>query len=78
MTFLVSLMDLGFSTHSMHANTRLVYLDNSLSGNRLTVHAPPDAGVYPPGPGYLYVVVNGVASKAAYTLVGDGKPPVPH
>ncbi|KAF8531384.1 glyoxal oxidase N-terminus-domain-containing protein, partial [Gautieria morchelliformis] len=71
----LSLMDLGYATHSMHANSRLVFLDCSLSGNKLTVAAPPDAGVYPPGPGYVFVVVDGVASTAAVTLIGDGKAP---
>ena len=77
-TSLVSLMDLGFSTHSMHANSRIVYLDSTLSGSTLTVTAPPDAGVYPPGPGYVFVVVDGVPSKADVTLIGDGKAPVAH
>jgi hypothetical protein len=71
-------MDFGFSTHAMHANTRLVYLDATLSGSKLTVTAPPDAGVYPPGPGYIFVVVDNVPSKATNTLIGDGKSPVPH
>ncbi|KAF8496926.1 glyoxal oxidase N-terminus-domain-containing protein [Gautieria morchelliformis] len=74
----VSLMDLGFSTHSMHANSRLVYLDCSLEGSTMTVEAPPDAGVYPPGPGYVFVVVDGVASTAAVTLIGDGAAPPAH
>ena len=71
-------MDLGFSTHQIHPNARLVYLDAELSGNTLTVTAPPDAGVYPPGPGYIFVVVDSVPSKAVSTLIGDGKPPIPH
>jgi len=74
----VSLMDLGFSTHSMHANSRLVVLDCSLYGTTLTVTAPPDTGVYPPGPGYIFVIVDGIPSKADVTLIGDGKPPAPH
>ncbi|KAF8590895.1 copper radical oxidase [Ramaria rubella] len=74
----VALMDLGFATHSTHANARLVYLDAVLSGKKLTITAPPDAGVYPPGPGYIFVVVDGIASKAANSLIGDGKPPPIH
>jgi Galactose oxidase-like, Early set domain len=76
----VSLMDLGFSTHSVHSNTRLVYLDftASESGDTLTIRAPPDAGIYPPGPAYLFVVYDGIASKAAQTLIGDGKAPPTH
>ena len=71
-------MDLGYSTHNMHANTRFVYLDAQLSGDKLTVTAPPDAGVYPPGPGYIFVVVDGIPSKAVNTLIGDGAAPAPH
>lgn len=76
--FSVALMDLGFSTHSMHANTRLVYLDFTASADTLTIAAPPDAGIYPPGPGYIFVIYDGIPSKAAHTLIGDGKSPVPH
>lgn len=73
-------MDLGFATHGVHMDQRLVVLASTLSLNRktLTVTAPPNAMVYPPGPGYLYVVTAaGVPSVASKTLVGTGAgPPV--
>ena len=74
---IVSLMDLGFVTHAVHMNTRLVVLPSHLSSDRkkLTVTAPPTANVYPPGPGWLYVVVDGVPSFGRQTLVGDGSNP---
>ena len=76
--YLVSLMDLGFVTHGVHMNARLVILECHLSDNRdsLTVTAPPHGGVYPPGPGWLYVVVNDVPSAGKKLLVGGTQPPV--
>ncbi len=74
----VALMDLGYVTHAVHANSRLVYLAFSLSDDKatLTVTGPPDGNIYPPGPGFIYVVVNGVPSVGVRLLVGDGKGPV--
>ena len=50
---LVSLMDLGFSTHAFHSSQRLVFMDAHLSPNKktLTVRSPPNNRVYPPGLG---------------------------
>ncbi|KAI0064439.1 copper radical oxidase [Artomyces pyxidatus] len=75
----VSLMDLGYVTHAVHANTRLVYLTTSLSDDKqtLTFTGPPNGNVYPPGPGWLYVVADGVPSVGLKVMVGDGQgPPV--
>lgn len=72
------LMDLGFATHGVHMDQRAVQLTCSLSGTSLTVTGPPNANVYPPGPGHLYVLTSaGVPSTATRTLVGTGAgPPV--
>ncbi|KIM48799.1 copper radical oxidase [Hebeloma cylindrosporum] len=73
----VALMDLGYVTHAVHANSRLVYLLFSIQGNTLTVRGPPNEYVYPPGPGWLYVVVDGVPSVGKRVMVGNGEgPPV--
>lgn len=73
----VALMDLGYVTHAGHSNSRLVYLDASLKDDVLKVTGPPNGNVYPPGPGWLYVVVDGVSSKGIKVMVGDGRgPPV--
>lgn len=76
----VSLIDLGFATHGVHLDQRLVVLKAVLSSNKktLTVTAPSNATVYPPGPGFVFVLTqDGVPSVAARTLVGTGKgPPV--
>lgn len=70
-------MDLGFVTHAVHANSRLVYLEAtpSADGTQLTITGPPDGKVYPPGPGWLFVVVADVPSKALPVMVGSGKGP---
>lgn len=75
---LVALMDLGYITHAVHANTRLVYLSCSVSiDGWLTITGPPDGNVYPPGPGFLYILVNGVPSEGLMVMIGDGvSPPV--
>ncbi|KAI0082827.1 copper radical oxidase [Panus rudis PR-1116 ss-1] len=70
-----ALMDFGYVTHAVHANSRLVYLDTSLNGQILTITGPPDGGVYPPGPAWLFVVVDGVPSTGFKLMVGDGSSP---
>ncbi|KIJ69066.1 copper radical oxidase [Hydnomerulius pinastri MD-312] len=75
----LALMDLGFVTHAVHANSRLVYLVPSLSsdGETLVVDGPPNRNIYPPGPGWVYVLVDGVPSTGTMVMVGDGQgPPV--
>lgn len=70
-------MDFGFSTHAVHANSRLVYLETTVSqdSTSIAVTAPPNEDVYPPGPGWIFVVVNGVPSTAVMVMVGDGRDP---
>ncbi|KAJ6536897.1 glyoxal oxidase N-terminus-domain-containing protein [Mycena capillaripes] len=78
----VALMDLGFATHSVHMDQRLVHLTSSLSADKkkLTVKAPPSGMIYPPGPAFLYVVTNtGAPSFGHKTILGTGaSPPVDH
>ncbi|KAI0372957.1 copper radical oxidase [Pilatotrama ljubarskyi] len=73
----VALMDLGYVTHAVHANSRLVYLQSSLSDDKgtLTITGPPNGNIYPPGPGFIYLVVDGIPSIGVRVLVGDGKGP---
>jgi hypothetical protein len=70
-------MDLGFVTHSLHMNGRLVYLDFEIDHDNgsFVVHGPPTSGVYPPGPGWIYLVVGDKWSEASYVLIGDGSNP---
>ncbi|KAF9077132.1 copper radical oxidase [Rhodocollybia butyracea] len=72
----VVLMDHGFVTHAVHSNSRMVYLDClNISGDTITIKGPPDGGVYPPGPGFLYIVEDGVPCEGVRIMVGDGKGP---
>ncbi|KAJ4487688.1 copper radical oxidase [Lentinula aciculospora] len=72
----IVLMDLGFVTHAVHSNSRMVYLNiKRTSGNTLYFEGPPNSGVYPPGPGFLFIVEDGVPSKGVKIMVGDGKSP---
>ncbi|KAH9483904.1 Aldehyde oxidase GLOX [Psilocybe cubensis] len=72
-----ALMDLGFVTHAVHANSRLVYLLFSYQNGVFAIQGPPSGNVYPPGPAWLYIVVDGVPSEGRKVMVGDGGgPPV--
>ncbi|KAG8697251.1 hypothetical protein FRC11_000157, partial [Ceratobasidium sp. 423] len=78
-TLTVSLMDLGYSTHGVHMDMRMVKLKCTLSSNRknLIITGPPNAAIFPPGPAWVYVLSNGVPSKAQKVLIGTGaSPPV--
>ncbi|KAF9568286.1 copper radical oxidase [Agrocybe pediades] len=76
----VHIMDLGFATHGVHMDQRLVKLVSTLSSDRrtLVVTGPPSPRHYPPGPAFVYVVTNeGVPSFGHKTLIGTGaSPPV--
>jgi len=76
----VSLIDLGFSSHAWHPSGRLVFLDATLSKDRktLTITAPPNNRVYPPGPAFLFLTIDNISSKGEMIMVGSGaSPPVP-
>jgi hypothetical protein len=76
---LVALMDLGFVTHSLHMNSRLVYLNVDVIQNSgpttIRIHGPPKPSIYPPGPGWVFLVVGEKWSTASPVLVGDGSNP---
>jgi hypothetical protein len=64
-------------THAVHANSRLVYLAATLDDGVLKITGPSNGNIYPPGPGWLFIVVDGVPSKGIKIMVGDGGgPPV--
>ncbi|KAG8713416.1 hypothetical protein FRC08_013278 [Ceratobasidium sp. 394] len=80
-----ALMDLGFSTHGVHMDQRMVLLSTKRPGGPLglladlmvLVSGPPNSNVYPPGPGWLCCSVNGVPSPLVKVMVGIGQgPPV--
>ncbi|KAF6763868.1 copper radical oxidase [Ephemerocybe angulata] len=69
----VAIMDFGYVTHAVHANSRMV------GATWLGIEAPPNGRVYPPGPGWLHVIVEGIPSKGVKIMVGDvASPPVDH
>lgn len=72
------LLDLGFSTHSLHMDMRAVFMNTSISSDgRLMVTMPPDPTVYPPGPAWMFVLVDGIPSRGTKLLMGGGGgPPV--
>jgi len=79
-TVQVALMDLGFSSHAFHSSARLVFMEATLSLDRktLTITSPPNNRVYPPGPAFIFVTIDGVTSTGAHVMVGSGaSPPVP-
>ncbi|KAJ7600059.1 hypothetical protein C8J56DRAFT_768890, partial [Mycena floridula] len=78
-TIQVALMDLGFSSHGFHSSSRLVFMDATLSPDRKTliIASPPNNRVYPPGPAWIFVTIDGVTSAGAHVMVGTGaSPPV--
>ncbi|BGO88893.1 hypothetical protein NBRC10512_000525 [Rhodotorula toruloides] len=68
-------MDLGYSTHGVHMSQRMVELAATLKGNKLTVTAPKTTGLYPPGPGWIHILADGVPSKSTKVMVGPGNSP---
>ena len=67
-------MDFGYITHGVHANSRLVYLKmTELKDDILTFCGPPNGNIYPPGPGWLHIVVEGIPSEGMKVMVGSGE-----
>ncbi|KAM5542479.1 hypothetical protein V8D89_003938 [Ganoderma adspersum] len=73
----VSLMDLGFSTHSFHVGARLVFMDATISKDKksLTFVTPPNGRVYPPGPATVFLTIDDVSSEGAWVMMGSGNAP---
>lgn len=70
-------MDFGYITHAVHANSRLVYLKVTFENDLLNVRGPPNGNIYPPGPGWLILIVDEIPSEGMKVMVGNGKgPPV--
>ncbi|CAL1711882.1 unnamed protein product [Somion occarium] len=73
----VALMDLGFSSHAFHSSARLVFMDAQLSRDRrsLTITAPPNRNIFPPGPAFIFLTIDDVSSEGQRVMVGSGAPP---
>ncbi|KAF5340317.1 hypothetical protein D9611_007805 [Ephemerocybe angulata] len=69
----------GFTTHAMNMGQRFVQLNNTYtvkSDGSIVYHVsqmPPVPEIFQPGPGWVYVTVNGVPSVGQQVLVGSGK-----
>lgn len=52
-------------------------MDTQLSEDRssLTITAPPDPNIYPPGPAFVFLTVDGVSSEGQQVMVGSGTLP---
>jgi len=76
-TVQVALIDLGYSTHAFKASSRVVFMHATLASNKksITITTPPNNKVYPPGPGWIFITVDGVSSAGTHVLIGNGKPP---
>ncbi|KAJ8514651.1 hypothetical protein ONZ45_g7827 [Pleurotus djamor] len=76
----VALIDLGFATHTVHMDQKFVELRSSLSvdGSYLKITGPATPRLYSPGPGFIYVVADGVPSIGKKILIGPvgTQPPV--
>ncbi|KAK7449323.1 hypothetical protein VKT23_013466 [Stygiomarasmius scandens] len=73
----VALMDLGFSTHSFHSSSRLVFMEAELSDDKssLEILTPPNNRVYPPGPAWIFLTVDDISSIGSQVMVGSGAAP---
>jgi hypothetical protein len=71
-------MDLGYSTHGVHFSQRLVELVSTWNNaNKLTIKGPANTGIFPPGPGWIYVLADDIPSAGVKVMVGPGvSPPV--
>jgi hypothetical protein len=68
----------GYHTHGVALDMRMVKLvvkDLSADGRTLTVVGPPNAQIYQPGVGFVYVLASGVPSVGQKVLIGNGAPP---
>ncbi|GAA6047733.1 hypothetical protein JCM3770_001750 [Rhodotorula araucariae] len=69
------IMDLGYSTHGVHMSQRMVELACKLNGKKLTVTGPKTTGLYPPGPGWIHILADGVPSTSTKVMIGAGSSP---
>jgi len=64
----------GFVTHSVHMGHRMVQLDTTgfvagSTSQQLTVTAPPNGNVAPPGPYVVYVLADGTPGVGQFVQV---------
>ncbi|ORY90614.1 copper radical oxidase [Leucosporidium creatinivorum] len=71
------IMDLGYSTHGVHMNSRLVELVvERTAKHKLQITAPKNAARFQPGWAWLWVLADGVPSETSIrVMVGTGADP---
>ncbi|KAI0066271.1 glyoxal oxidase [Artomyces pyxidatus] len=75
----IVLMRMGFSTHAMNMGQRLIELEKAYTvktDGSAVLHCsqlPPNPAIFPPGPAYIFVVVNDVPSVGVQIMVGSGQ-----
>jgi len=75
----ISVVRPGYSTHAMNMGQRFLQLNNTYTINSdgsATLHVsqmPPNAAIFPPGPAFVFCVVNGVPSQGGMVMVGNGQ-----
>lgn len=75
----VALMRGGFNTHAMNMGQRYLQLNNTYTVNEdqsITLHVaqpPPNPFIFQPGPGFVFVVIDGIPSNGSYVIVGNGQ-----
>ncbi|KAA1477811.1 DUF1929-domain-containing protein [Dentipellis sp. KUC8613] len=75
----VWLMRGGFTTHAMNMGQRAVQLNNTYTVNNdgsIVLHVaqpPPNPNLFQPGPGMVFVTINGIPSNATMVSVGNGQ-----
>jgi len=69
----------GFTTHAMNMGQRYMQLNNTYTvqnDGSIVLHcaqAPPNPNIFQPGPGLLFVTVNGIPSNGTMVIVGNGQ-----
>lgn len=70
----VALYHGGYVTHSLHMGQRMLFLDNSgfrvgSKRQKITVQAPLNNNLAPPGPYVIYIVVDGIPSVGQFVQI---------
>lgn len=71
------IMNLGYSTHGVYMNNRMVELRTTRDIRRrtLTLQGPQGPTYYQPGYAFLYLITDGIVSKGRRVMIGGGGGP---
>ncbi|CAO1621797.1 unnamed protein product [Sympodiomycopsis kandeliae] len=72
----VRLVRTGWSTHGLQMGQRSLELRRTVEDRKVTFHGlEQNPNLFPPGSALAFLVVNGIPSQGAMSVVGDGKAP---